>query len=183
CGSTLERCTEVGIVSGWARRSKYDKSVVIRPCPGFPYQWLANEAAPFSAVRTEALLEAGSFRPAMAHGYDDWDLFNAVMAAGWVAVTVPEVLAYHRYRNDTAPHITNLNGNARARRELLERFPDLLARDAKEIVLFVESASARSLAASEFPLRERLARARAILRYPRGPVLRVLRVLKDRIFR
>jgi GT2 family glycosyltransferase len=183
CESLLEQCPEVGIVSCWARHSSNDHSVWIRPCPGFPYQWLSNEAAPFSAVRTEALLEAGKFRPVINHGYDYWDLFNAVMAAGWATVTVPEILVDHQFGEETGLHITNVKGYRKARREILERFPDLVARDAKEIILLIELAAARSLSEQVTPSREHLARALSLMRHPLGPASQVLERLKCKILR
>jgi GT2 family glycosyltransferase len=183
CESVLKRCPEVGLVSCWAHRSKDESEVWIKPCPSFPYQWMSNEAAPFSAVRTDALREAGNFRPAMNHGYEDWDLSNAVMAAGWVSVTVPEILVSHRFSQDTTAHAAVANGYAKARRELLKRFPDLIARDAKEIILLSGSAKAKSFGKEAFFLREHLAMARVILRHPRGPALRALGRLKNKMRR
>jgi hypothetical protein len=165
CESALRQCPQVGLVSCWVH-SKADNKVQVRPCPSFPYQWLSNDAAPFSAVRTEALLEAGSFRMLMSQGHEDWDLFNAVMAAGWVTVTVPEILGSHR------PGA--VNGSGKPRKELLDRFPELIARDAGDLVLLAREAS---------PLPGHIARARAIMRHPRGPALRVLRALKNKIIR
>jgi glycosyltransferase involved in cell wall biosynthesis len=165
CEAALQQCPEVGLVSCWVH-SKADNKVQVRPCPSFPYQWLSNEVAPFSAVRTEALLEAGSFRILINQGHEDWDLFNAVMAAGWVTVTVPEILVSHRQEAS--------NGNGKPCRELLDRFPELIARDAGDLVLLAREAS---------PMRGQIGRARAIMRHPRGPALRVLRALKNKIIR
>jgi len=183
CEAVLQRCPEVGLVSGWTRHSETDNRIGVRPCPSFPYQWLSNEAAPFSAVRTEALREAGSFRPLMSQGYEDWDLFNAVMAAGWVAVTIPEILGDHRVQEDSMPHIISAHAHGRMRRELLERFPDLIARDAKDIVLLAESNTVQSLREELFVLREQLAMAQKMPRRPRGIAWRVLRKVKNKIFR
>jgi glycosyltransferase involved in cell wall biosynthesis len=174
CEATLRQCPEVGLVSCWIH-SRVDNRVRVRPCPSFPYQWLSNEAAPFSAVRTEALLEAGNFRPLMNQGHEDWDLFNAVMAAEWITVTVPEVLVSRRLSDD--------NGYEEARRELHDRFPELIARDAGDLALLIESARARSLGKKASLLRGRIATARAILRHPRGPALWVLGALKNKILR
>lgn len=183
CEKVLQRRPEVGLVSGWARHSRADSWGWITPCPSFPYQWVSNEAAPFSVVRTEALTEAGYFRTAINYRYDDWDLVNAVMAAGWIPVTVPEVLARCRVRRNKTPDLANVNGHEKARKELLERFPDLVARDAKEIALLYESATARSEAREALFLRERLAMARVIIQYPREPALLVLGRLKNKLLR
>lgn len=183
CESVLRHCPDVGVVSCWAHHLDGDKGAWIRPCPSFPYQWVSNEAAPFSAVRAECLREAGNFRPVMDPGYEDWDMINAVMAAGWIAVTVPEVLVHHRFRKNTMAHITNGNGHGKARRELLSRFPELIARDASDLVLLVESSTAQSLRKQSFFLPEHLGRARVIVRYPRRPALQVLEKLRNKILR
>jgi hypothetical protein len=39
------------------------------------------------------LTAAGLFNTAFDNGYEFWDLFNSVIASGWTAVTIPEVLA------------------------------------------------------------------------------------------
>jgi hypothetical protein len=119
----------------------------------------------------------------MSQGYEDWDLFNAVMAAGWVAVTIPEILGDHRAQEDSLPHMTSAHASGRMRRELLERFPDLIARDAKDIVLLAESNTVQSLREELFVLREQLAMAQKMPRRPRGIVWRVLRKVKNKIFR
>ncbi len=183
CESVLQECPEVGLVSCWSGLFGTDDRIWIRPCPSFPYQWLSNEVASFSAIRTEALREAGNFRPVMSEGYEDWDLFNAVMAAGWVAVTIPEILGHNRVEKDPTSHITSVHTYGRMRRELLERFPDLIARDARDIVLLTESNTARLLHEGLSTPQEQLVIARMILRHPRGTVLRVLKKVKNKIIR
>lgn len=178
CVSVLQQCPDVGLVSCWVHHFGPDEKIWIRPCPSFPYQWLSNEAASFSAIRTEALREAGNFRPVMSGGYENWDLFNAVMAAGWVAVTIPEILGHNRVRKDSTSHI-----NGRMRRELLERFPDLIARDAKEIVLITESNTAQLLCDEPPPRQKQISIARQMIRYPRPTFLRVLKKVKNKIIR
>jgi len=182
CESVLQRCSGVGLVSCWVHDSENDNKVWIRPCPSFPYQWLSNDAAPFSAIRTEALLEAGNFRHVMSQGHEDWDIFNAVMAAGWIAVTIPETLGSHRFREDSILNIINNNGFSRMRQELLERFPDLIARDAKDIVLLTESNAAQLMREEFFSLQEQLAKAQMMLRRPGETALRVLTKMKKKIF-
>lgn len=143
CESVLQRCPDVGLVSCWTQQSKPKNRIRIKPCPSFPYQWVSNEAVSFSAVRTEALLDAGNFSPSMNQGYEDWDLFNAVMASGWVAVTIPKILGIHRERNDEKLYDTSNNAysytNRRMHMALLERFPEQVARDAEDIVFLTET--------------------------------------------
>ncbi|MGE5444131.1 MAG: glycosyltransferase [Ignavibacteriales bacterium] len=183
CESVLQQCPEVGLVSCWVRYFGTDDKIWIRPCPSFPYQWLSNEAASFSAIRTEALREAGNFRPVMSEGYENWDLFNAVMAAGWVAVTIPETLGHNRVGKDSTSYITSVHIYGRMRRELLERFPDLIARDAKDIILLTESNTAQLLHEELSTPQGQLVIARMMLRHPRGTVLRVLKKVKNKIIR
>lgn len=183
CESILDRCPEVGLVSFWTHQSEVDNSIWIRSCPSFPYQWLKNEAATFSVVRTEALHEAGNFRLGMDHGFEIWDLFNAVMAKGWVAVTIPELLGDHRAREDPKQHVKSNYAYWRMRRELLERFPDLINRDTKEIVILTESNVAQSLNAEIINLKDQLVKARAALRHPQKTGLYVVDKLKMKILR
>lgn len=183
CESVLQRCPQVGLVSCWVLHSGTDSRIWIRPCPSFPYQWLSNDAAPFSTVRREALSEAGNFRILTNQGYEDWDLFNAVMAAGWVAVTIPEILGEHRFRGDSTPPITDIQAYGKMRRELFERFPDLIARDAKDIVFLTESNTAQLMREELYKLHDQLAMAQMMLRRPGEVALRALVKLKKKIMR
>jgi glycogen synthase len=183
CELVFQRCPEVGLVSCWTQFYGTNDKIWIRPCPCFPYQWLSNEATPFSVIRTEALVEAGNFRPAMSGEYDIWDLFNAVMAMGWVAVTIPEILGKHLIWNGAKIPISNIHRQGRMRRGLLERFPDLIARDAKDIVLLTQSNVEYSIEDEFFTHRKYLIIIQKILRSPIGRGLRVLRKIKNKIRR
>ena len=140
CDSILKSYPEVGLISCWSADSKAGKSGWVRPCPSFPYQWTSNDAAPFSVVRTEALREVGSFRSVLSSGYDQWDFVNAVLAGGWVAITVPEILVQHPVRRTPVAQLANCDRTTRS--ELLGRFPDLVARDGQEIMRLALSNSA-----------------------------------------
>ncbi|HEX3035188.1 MAG TPA: hypothetical protein VHT73_08650, partial [Thermodesulfobacteriota bacterium] len=189
CESVLQRCPEVGLVSFWVHHPENDNRALIKPCPSFPYQWHANGAVPFSVIRTEALHEAGNFRSPMCQGYEDWDLFNAVMAAGWIAVTVPEILADYPFVENSMSLDTVGHTYVRMRKELLERFPDLVARDAKDIVLLAESDKAWSPYRGSFiPQKQRVVAhaikmARIALLRPRWTTLAVLKTLKKKALR
>ena len=178
--TVLQRCPEVGLVSCWVQHSRSGDLESLTTCPSFPYQWLSNEAVPFSLVRTEALIEAGFFRSSTGDGYEQWDLFNAVMAAGWAAVTVPEKLGRSREKKSAVRDIRK-NGHEKAHRELLERFPVLVASDAKEIAFLGKTT--RTLGRDTLLLRERFALARVCIQYPRESALRVLARLKYKLLR
>jgi hypothetical protein len=85
-------------------------------------------------VRTEALLDAGRLRSGLPRGYERWDLANAVMAAGWLAVTVPEIMGTLRGEPSAASAVPLDYEHRLARHRLLSRFTDLTARDAADLM-------------------------------------------------
>ena len=139
CESILSTRLEVGLVSCWASRRYDQEQVWMRPCPSLPYQWTDNDAGSFSVIRREALADAENFRPAMRLGYANWDLFNAILVAGWVGVTVPRILVEQSFREELTLPIHNPRAHGRMREEMLRRFPDVIARDACDIVSFLPS--------------------------------------------
>lgn len=172
CESVLQRCPNVGLVSCWTQHYGANDKIRIKPCPAFPYQWLANEAAPFSVIRTEALREAGNFRP-VSRGYEDWDLFNAVMAAGWIAVTIPAILGSYKVEEDLMQRVMPDYSYRKVHQDLLERFPEMIVRDARDIVLLAASNMAQSLCEMK----------QMMLRNRQGIVLRALRKAKKKVLR
>jgi glycosyltransferase involved in cell wall biosynthesis len=136
--SILDSRDEVGIVSGIVRHGAEDGRDWVQPCPAFPYQWVSDEVASMAALRTEAIVDAGRFRAFTPAGYATWDLVNAIMASGWVAVSAPAVLG--RTSSGTARRASpSVPGHWRLRRALLSRFPELVARAADEMVILLES--------------------------------------------
>lgn len=132
--SALANCPDVGLVSPWMQTLAGDYPVAVPPCPVFPYQLLDNETIPATVIRAEALMEAGWFRREMNNGYERWDLINAVMAAGWIAITYPELLC------DRLEDRARTTGrNRQLRQNLLARYPEIVARDAIELVRLLES--------------------------------------------
>jgi hypothetical protein len=129
---------------------KYRKLVNATPYPSFPFQWLTNELVSFSAVRTEALMEVGTFRKFSWPEYEHWDLFNAVMAAGWSAVTLPAILGKKQNKLEWCSNPYNSKPHGRICKEMMERFPDLIAQDLQELLLLAIS-SGKYLMNSEPP--------------------------------
>ena len=145
CESVLHHCDEVGLVSSWVRLDgRRRPTLEALPCPSFPYQWLENQASDASAVRAEAWEEAGGLRPPLSDGFEMWDLTNAVLAAGWKGVTVPEVLCERR-AGEFSNGSVETAGPETMRRLLLERFPSLVAEDAQRLVLMTGSQPARKV--------------------------------------
>ncbi|KON28670.1 hypothetical protein AC481_00870 [miscellaneous Crenarchaeota group archaeon SMTZ-80] len=174
CVLVLQRCPEVGVVSCWSKHPKSDTQVWIKPCPSFPYQWVTNEAVPFSAVRLEALVEAGHFRPQMSQGYEKWDLFNAVMAAGWAAVTFPAILVEDSGWKNSMWHVIDAQTFGGMRRELLARFPELIKRDAQDIIFLTEYNRSQSRYGPLLMSLKRLAVVSLMPNLPKSKVLRIL---------
>ena len=134
CERVFQHCMEVGLVSSWMQNADGDQSFFAYPCPAFPYQLLSNETIPATAIRTEALRETGKFHNDLNSGFEHWDLVNAVMASGWTAVTVPELLSERFVLNRGTTF-----GQENMHRELLARIPDVVARDAQELILLLRS--------------------------------------------
>ncbi len=129
CESVFLHGADIGLVSSWVLNTEGSESFQAHPCPAFPYQMLSNETISATAVRTEALMEAGMFRVQMNSGFEQWDLMNAVMASDWKAVTVPEILSEHTTQKNSI-----IVEEERMQQELLARFPEVVARDAQELV-------------------------------------------------
>jgi glycosyltransferase involved in cell wall biosynthesis len=182
-GSVLQRCPEIGIVSCWVEDLKYKSVVNTTPCPSFPFQWLSNELVSFSAVRTEALLEAGGFRSFPYAEYENWDLFNAVMAAGWAAVTMPAVLGKEQTtrKYGIGPRASGAHGPMCE--QILGRFPELVAQDSHELLLLAISSSAYLMNTELSVMRNRLATREEYLRHPGVVVWKLLRRFKDKLVR
>jgi hypothetical protein len=138
CESVLQRCPEVGLVSSWAEITGDGGRVVVNPCPAFPYQILSDDTVPVTAIRTQALREAGGFRTELSSGFERWDLVNAVMASGWTVVTAP-VLLSERVESDPDPgRAPVLTRGGRMRSMVLARFPEVVTRYSQELVRLLE---------------------------------------------
>jgi len=158
CSEILDHCPDVGLISGWVDFTGNRHDIWIRPCPGFPYQWVFNEVAPFAAVRTGALMAADRFRSGMEGAFEYWDLFNSVLASNWTGVTVPGILGYCRIRKKVYSG-SKLNVHRRMRKAMLARFPDLMASDAEDIIMMAEAHTGWLLQQQYFMVQSRLSRA------------------------
>lgn len=181
CESVLQSCPRVGLVSSWAL-DRYDNDKIwIKPSPCFPYQWMMNDAGAYSVIRFEALIEVGQFRTIMSNGYEYWDLFNAIMASGWVSVTIPEILVTHKFNDNSAYDHLNQNDMIRMRREILERFPDLIAPDADEILLLSASKSIHLSCTDTSIFHRRLNTLYSMLKHPKTTTFWFIEKIKQNI--
>ncbi len=67
-------------------------------CPEYdPKRLLLQNLSPATAlVRRAAFDQVGGYRETMIHGYEDWDLWLAFLAAGYAGACVPETLFLYR---------------------------------------------------------------------------------------
>jgi glycogen synthase len=163
--SVFLHCPRVGLVSCWIEDPRIKKVVNTVPNPSFPFQWLSNELVSFSAIRTEALIETEGFRSFPYPEYETWDLFNAVMAAGWTAVTLPAVLGKDQTPYKYGLSLYNSRPHGRMCGEILGRFPDLVARDSDELLLLAISSGTYVMNAEMVHMRNRLDLVEKHLRY------------------
>jgi glycogen(starch) synthase len=165
CGKALARNPSLGILSGW---TDHGPAGFVQPTPAFPYQWIADGIGDTAVIRAEAFLRAGGLREHLPLRYARWDLWNAVLAAGWKALAYSGVLAT-RERALVAPH---RHGTDDALiQSLRERFPAEFARDAETVrsLETIPGAEAEPHVRDVFrlPLREQVGLVLEAVRQPR----------------
>ena len=139
CESVLRHCPDLGLVSSWTQHYPPNEKFVVKPCPSFPYQLLSNELAPVTAVRTKALVETEFFNEELSPGFENWDLFNVIMAAGWKAVTYPSVLSKRLIVNGPAVAPAVSPEQERMRQKMFVKLQDVAARDSIQLAFMLQS--------------------------------------------
>jgi glycosyltransferase involved in cell wall biosynthesis len=182
CESILRSCPKVGVVSCWVGDLQDSDNLWIKPCPSLPYQYLANDTASFSVVRAEALREERNLRSLPGEREDQWELFNSVIASGWIAVTIPDVLGYQSLKDGVLAHMKG-DFACTKRQELIGMLPDLGPRDAQELHLLSESQAAQQLRKSSFNYQRQLAIMRMALYHPQWAALHIVGKIKGKILR
>lgn len=135
---------EVGIVTGWVRRGAHE-TVVAPLCPSFPYQWLGNEAWPIAILRSSAVAVLPELPPDLAEPYASWHLINAMMAAGWKAVSVQWVLGSSTVEPSPSHFETGAERSLEMRRRLRAGFAVEVARDTEALLTMLEPQPASDL--------------------------------------
>jgi len=163
--AALRARAEIGVVTAWSGSAATRGAEPARAAPpAFPYQWLSNEFDRPTVYRAQALREAGGVRAEIDGGHEEWDLANAIMANGWIAARVPALLgigAPAAAAGDAVPL-----AHSRARRSLLERFPELLGADAAGLVALLEANGPAAGGQAPRLSREQFAMSGSILRRP-----------------
>ena len=90
-----------------------DTTVILMQDPKLEDFKTANRIGYFSAIKKEALLEAGGYSPRMIWGYEDYHLWFDLLKRGKKIVAIPEVLILYRTKehsmiNDAMSHHTEL---------------------------------------------------------------------------
>lgn len=147
CGEVLARQPEVGLVSFWEDVAGAN---MMRPCPARPYQWLWNDAASASVIRTAALDRLDELPVLEDPLYDRWYVANLVLASGWAGVTIPEVLADRSHQRGWV----NRLDSTRMVQAIHEPFQSTIAEDAPMLVLVSRSGFAGTLRERSFRPRE-----------------------------
>ncbi len=158
----LQHSPKIGLISGWFYNDAKAKHLKTFPNPAFPYQWLKNELASISIIRTEALQETDGFSPDLVSGYETWDLFNRIITNGWQAVTLPEIIG--SCPGDAQRNISkNIDEHLNMRRIMLSHLPCKLNTQYSEMLLLSESRIAHSLHIDHLRLLDLLDRLRGNL--------------------
>jgi hypothetical protein len=98
---TFAHRPEAGLVAGWTgREDSFPMDVPL--CPELSHQLMRTELGSACAFRAEAIGNAVPFRALPKH-YDLWQLSVAVLANGWIGVTVAAMLAERRGQQDKLP--------------------------------------------------------------------------------
>jgi glycosyltransferase involved in cell wall biosynthesis len=154
---------DVGIVSPWTLRGDGAPDLDARPSPMFPHQLTGNDVVPASGFRNEAIASGPPFRRGFPREYDIWALSNDVIAKGWVAVTVPALLARRAALPDRSNWVQDTALRA-IRAQALAAFADEGNRVALGLVDgFVPLGQRPRATPRDKPLRRRLVRGLEIL--------------------
>lgn len=158
----LQHSPEIGLISGWFYSDAKEKHLRTFPNPAFPYQWLKNELAPITIIRTEALPEADSFSPDLINGYEAWDFFNRIIANGWRAVTLPKIIGScpGYAKKDFSK---NIHEHLNMRRIMLSHLSAIPNAQFSEMLLLSEARIAHSLHIDQLRLLDLLDRFRSSL--------------------
>jgi len=104
------------------------------PLPEYSLKAILVENCIFctAGLRRTTFDQAGGFREAMRHGYEDWDFWLSVLSHGGKVVRLPETYFYYRYthnsrnRSMTARHYAEMRAEIYSRhwRLYLDHYPD-----------------------------------------------------------
>jgi glycogen synthase len=109
----LARHRDVGVVAPWAETFGVRRDSLCQPVPHFPYLLHTNLiTSSVGLIRRAAFDDIGGYRSEMTYGYEDWQLWVAMLDAGWGALHVPRRLMHYRVRGGSM--LQSINERAHA---------------------------------------------------------------------
>ena len=132
-GQIFTNRPDVGIVVPWTLRSTGRPALEAPPCADLANQLIDNDVAPASAFRTEALGDEPPFKARMRGEFATWKLANDVLLKGWIAVTLPELLAIRREDRAITPWPESTALRA-VRAEVLAGFAGTMSRTTLDLI-------------------------------------------------
>ena len=168
CTFALRHCSDLAVVSAWTKLLDRRSRLVAHPCPAFPYQLLDNEVAVTPVIRTEAMVEADFLRPDMNPDFAVWNMINVLLASGWKAATVPDLLSERAAESSEA-----LPGDDRMYGQLLAGTPEAVARYSQELAQLLRARLDLAPTASQFGIA--IDQPQDLLKAPFSQVLRIAR--------
>lgn len=94
----LGQSRRTGFVTPWAVFFGEGDGAFCPPRPHFPLLLNRNLALYMSLMRRRAFDDAGGYRPEMLFGYEDWQLWIAMLDRGWQGACLPSVGLRYRLR-------------------------------------------------------------------------------------
>jgi hypothetical protein len=102
----------------------------------------------------------------MDRGYEDWDCFVRLMAAGWQAVTIPEILGDYRVRHDSMLRTFSVHASLTMQEQLLQPHGELLSNEAERLPVLAQGLLQSPLIDEVFALRAMVTRYRDLFFRP-----------------
>lgn len=139
---------EVVAASSWLQMHGV-ASAVARPAGGRAVDFLHRNACPATVLlRRDAWRRAGGYDEDLRSGFEDWDLFLAVLAEGGRVAVVPEPLVEYR-TSPTSANVRSMERRLELYGRLVDKHRPLFERHLREVLLAHEAASPQRLLAWE----------------------------------
>jgi glycosyltransferase involved in cell wall biosynthesis len=96
--AVLDADPAVGIVCGGVELFGAASGPWLQPAASLPGLLFENSVVATSVFRCGDWVAAGGYRRCMVHGWEDWDLWLALVAMGLTVVRLPDTVFYYRIR-------------------------------------------------------------------------------------
>ena len=133
----LSRAPHAGFVTTWVRTFGAGEKAWCPPAPHLPLELTRNVAVAFGMFRREAFRSSGGYKAAMRFGYEDWDVWIAMLAQGWSGLTIAEPLFLYRWRPGSSLRSMSSVTKASMQQQLLRLNPQAYAAHHQDVILMV----------------------------------------------